>query len=138
MSQGERRHDVSHSGGCRQTSVATGIGRGESLFLGSRVADLERRLGDNVLKRAPARICATLARLVGPEPVKLTHEQLADLVGTSRETTTKVLGDLAARDLIALKRVRIIIRDEVALRQLAENDDLTVNTGGCRARTPAT
>jgi CRP/FNR family cyclic AMP-dependent transcriptional regulator len=103
-------------------------------FLSSRVVELERRLGDSVLKNAPARICATLGRFAGPDPVKLTHEQLADLVGTSRETATKVLGDLAARNLISPKRGRIIIRDSEALLLLAENGELAVSTGGYRRR----
>jgi CRP/FNR family cyclic AMP-dependent transcriptional regulator len=105
-------------------------------LLGSRVADLERRLGDSVLKSVPERIAATLARLAGPgrSTVRLTHEQLADLVGTSRETATKVLGDLGDRGLVALRRGRIVIRDGAALRELAESGSLSVPTGGHRAR----
>lgn len=102
-------------------------------FLGSRVADLERRLGDSVLKSAPERICATLGRLAGDEDgdatIRLTHAQLADLVGTSRETTTKVLGELAERGLIALRRGRIVVRDRVALMDRAEHG-LDVTIGG--------
>jgi CRP-like cAMP-binding protein len=108
-------------------------------FLGSRVADLERRLGDSVLKSAPERIAATLSRLggnsTGPTTVKLTHEQLADLVGTSRETTTKVLGDLATRGLVSLRRGKIIIRDSSALHDLAEGGGLSVTTGGHQRNT---
>ncbi|MDZ7576908.1 MAG: Crp/Fnr family transcriptional regulator [Candidatus Nanopelagicales bacterium] len=107
-------------------------------FLGSRVAELERRLGDSVLKSAPERIAATLARLAGEEgqmaAVRLTHEQLADLVGTSRETATKVLGDLSDRGLVSLRRGRMLVRDPAALRDLAEGGDLGVATGGYRPR----
>jgi CRP/FNR family transcriptional regulator, cyclic AMP receptor protein len=102
-------------------------------FLGSRVADLERRLGDSVLKSAPERVAVTLARLAGtglPTTVRLTHEQLADLVGSSRETTTKVLGDLADRGLVSLRRGRIVVREPVTLRTLAETGALSVATGG--------
>lgn len=107
-------------------------------FLGSRVADLERRLGDSVLKSAPERIAATLARLAGTTgdqaTVKLTHEQLADLVGSSRETTTKVLGDLADRGLVSLRRGRIVVRDPATLRDLADSGGLSVATGGYQAK----
>ncbi|MEI2716811.1 MAG: Crp/Fnr family transcriptional regulator [Candidatus Nanopelagicales bacterium] len=107
-------------------------------FLGSRVADLERRLGDSVLKSAPERIAATLARLAGntgdQATVKLTHEQLADLVGSSRETTTKVLGDLADRGLVSLRRGRIIVRDPATLRELADSGGLSVATGGYQSK----
>ena len=92
--------------------------------LGRRVGELERRLADTVLKPAPARVCAALATLAGspPEPVRLTHEQLADLVGTTRETTTKVLGDLRERDLVRVRRGRIDVLDPARLAELAVPD----------------
>ncbi len=99
--------------------------------LGARVIELERRLGDTVLKPIPQRIAALVARLAlasGPT-VRLTHEQLADLVGTTRETVTKVLGALADRRLVALKRGRIIVPNAEALRALSD-EDFTVPTGG--------
>ena len=100
-------------------------------FLGSRVADLERRLGDSVLRSAPARICATLARMgADGEVIRLTHGQLAELVGTSRETTTKVLGDLADRDLVSLRRGRIVVRSAQGLAALADSPDLATPIGG--------
>ncbi len=91
-------------------------------LLGERCAQLESRLTDTVLKSVPARICSTLATLAGspPAPVRLTHDQLADLVGTTRETTTKVLGDLKERRLIQLRRGRIQVLDPVAVLGLAD------------------
>ena len=55
-------------------------------FLGRRVAELENRLSDTVLKTAPERIASALYRLADRDGanVRLTHEQLADLVGTTR------------------------------------------------------
>lgn len=90
-------------------------------LLGSRVAELEQRLSDTVLKPVPARICATLVTLAGspPAPVRLTHEQLADLVGTTRETTTKVLGDLRDRHVIRLRRGRVEVTAAERLAELA-------------------
>jgi CRP-like cAMP-binding protein len=101
-------------------------------FLGSRVADLERRLGDTVLKSVPERIASTLARMAGNDSatIRLTHEQLADLVGTSRETATKVLGELGDRGLVSLRRGRIVVRDPGALRDVAEAGEISVSTGG--------
>ncbi|MBI1352341.1 MAG: cyclic nucleotide-binding domain-containing protein [Actinomycetales bacterium] len=102
--------------------------------LGARVAELERRLGDTVLKSVPARIASALAAMAGSgrADVRLTHEQLADLVGTSRETTTKVLGDLKDRGLVNLRRGRITVIDPNGLRQVSEIDSLTPVTGGPR------
>ncbi|MBK7621689.1 MAG: Crp/Fnr family transcriptional regulator [Kineosporiaceae bacterium] len=91
-------------------------------LLGARVGALETRLSDTVFKPVPARICSTLATLAGSPPtaVRLTHDQLADLVGTTRETTTKVLGDLRERNLIRLRRGRIDVLDPVAVLGLAQ------------------
>jgi CRP/FNR family transcriptional regulator, cyclic AMP receptor protein len=104
--------------------------------LGARVAELERRLGDTVLKSVPARIASALAAMAasGRADVRLTHEQLADLVGTTRETTTKVLADLKDRGLVHLRRGRITVVDARGLRQLAETEALSPATGGTRAR----
>lgn len=102
--------------------------------LGARVAELERRLGDTVLKSVPARIASALAAMAGGDraDIRLTHEQLADLVGTTRETTTKVLGDLRDRRLVQLKRGRIVVIDAHGLRQVAESDGLSPVLGGHR------
>ncbi len=101
--------------------------------LGRRLAEVEQRLADALLKTAPQRVAATLATLAGAAPssarlsgprgheVRLTHAQLADLVGTTRETTTKVLGDLQARGMVALRRGKVVVFDVEALHQLSED-----------------
>ncbi|GAB3166396.1 Crp/Fnr family transcriptional regulator [Myceligenerans halotolerans] len=97
--------------------------------LGRRIGDLERRLSDAVFKSVPQRVAGTLATLADSGQarpltrgvqVRLTHEQVAALAGTSRETTTKVLGELADRDLITLGRGRIVVLDRERLALLAE------------------
>ncbi|WP_198954539.1 Crp/Fnr family transcriptional regulator [Kineosporia sp. R_H_3] len=94
-------------------------------LLGSRIAELETRLTDTALKTVPARICSALATIAGspPTPVRLTHDQIADLVGTTRETTTKVLGDLRDRHYIRLRRGRIDVLDPLAVLELADRLD---------------
>ena len=93
-----------------------------SEILGRRLAALEQRLSDTVFKSVPQRVGETLLTLasqrsLGRAPVvQVTHEQLAALVGTSRETTTKVLGELAARGVVGLGRGRITELDPDALR----------------------
>ncbi|GAC1520244.1 MAG: hypothetical protein NVS3B1_02850 [Marmoricola sp.] len=73
----------------------------------------------------PERIATTLLTLTEGQTarpigrgvqVKLTHEQLAALAATSRETTTKVLGEFADSGLISLGRGRITVLDPAALR----------------------
>ena len=53
--------------------------------------------------------------------IKLTHEQLAALAGTSRETTTKILGEFADLGLVSLGRGRVNILDPQQLRRAGES-----------------
>lgn len=96
--------------------------------LGRRIGDLEQKFSDAVFKSVPERIAGalvTLAATASGRPlgrgvqVKLTHEQLAALAATSRETTTKVLGEFADRGLITLGRGRITVLDQAQLRALS-------------------
>jgi len=96
--------------------------------LGRRLAELEQRLTDAVFKTVPERIAGTLVTLALSHSgralgrtvqVKLTHEQLAALAATSRETTTKILGDFADQGLIALGRGRITILARDRLDEIA-------------------
>jgi CRP/FNR family transcriptional regulator, cyclic AMP receptor protein len=95
-----------------------------SEILGRRVAELERRLSDTVFKTAPERIAATLRQLASQQAkrplgrgsqIALTHEQIAALTGTSRETATKILDDYANRGLIRLGRGKLTILDTAAI-----------------------
>ncbi|MGH2705859.1 MAG: Crp/Fnr family transcriptional regulator [Actinomycetota bacterium] len=98
-------------------------------ILGARLAEMERRLSDTVFKNVHQRIARSLATLLSerrpgilsrPPQVLLTHEQIAALVGTTRETATKVLGDLADEGLIRLSRGRITVIDPKAVAARAE------------------
>lgn len=94
-------------------------------ILGTRLAEMERRLSDSVFKSVPQRIASTLCTLARESPrtgvltrgqqITLTHEQLAALVGTSRETATKVLGEFAERGLLRLGRGRITVLDSAGI-----------------------
>lgn len=100
--------------------------------LSRRLAEVEQRLADALLKTAPQRVAATLVTLAGAAPsspwlagprgqeVRLTHAQLADLVGTTRETTTKVLGDLQAKGVVALRRGKVVVLDARRLHEMSE------------------
>ena len=89
--------------------------------LGRRIGELEQKFSDAVFKSVPERIAGALATLAAASSerplgrgvqVKLTHEQLAALAATSRETTTKVLGELADQGHITLGRGRITVLDQ--------------------------
>jgi CRP-like cAMP-binding protein len=93
--------------------------------LGRRLALVEQRLSDAIFKSVPERIAGTLTVMASSHAlgrhhqVNLTHEQLAALAGTSRETTTKVLGEFADLGLIRLGRGRVTVLDSQGLSALA-------------------
>jgi len=90
-------------------------------MLSQRLADLEQRLEESSLRDVPARVAAALVRAAeqGGPKIAVTHQQLADLVGTHRETITRTLGDFRDRGLIALGRSQIEVIDLNGLRALA-------------------
>jgi CRP-like cAMP-binding protein len=89
-------------------------------ILGRRLVAMERRLAEEVFFSVPQRVAATLCTLIGdqakaapegPIQIPLTHGQIAALAGTSRETTTKALGELADHGALRLGRGRITVVD---------------------------
>lgn len=101
-----------------------------SRLLGEQVARLEERLTDMALRPLTARTAATLLTLEKAAPrtrftqarvVKLTHEQLAGLLGATREATSKTMADFAARGLIRQGRGRITIDDVDGLRRISRS-----------------
>ncbi len=52
-------------------------------------------------------------------PSSLTHEEMAQMIGASRETVTRLLGDLKKKELIRLDGSTLVIRDRLALEQMA-------------------
>jgi CRP/FNR family cyclic AMP-dependent transcriptional regulator len=47
--------------------------------------------------------------------VALTHEEIAQLIGTSRETVTRILGDFRGRQIATLKGSTLVVRNRQAL-----------------------
>ncbi|MGD9892778.1 MAG: Crp/Fnr family transcriptional regulator, partial [Dehalococcoidia bacterium] len=91
--------------------------------LAARLESAEERLETLAFKGVPARLAETLLRLAGPDGAEIagvTHQDLAELIGAYRETTTKILNEFRARGLIDLHRLRIRILDPNSLRRLAE------------------
>lgn len=97
-------------------------------ILGERVGELEDRLTDLALRPLASRVAVTLLNLArpprGPGPfartpeVRLTHEQIAGVIGATREATSRVLSDFAERGLVRQGRGRILITDPSGLRRL--------------------
>jgi CRP/FNR family transcriptional regulator, cyclic AMP receptor protein len=51
--------------------------------------------------------------------LSLTHEEIAQIVGVSRETVTRTFSDLKNKSLITVKGPAIVIRDKAGLEALA-------------------
>lgn len=98
---------------------------GLSLFLmkimGSRVLEMEKRLESLVFKDSRTRIIDFLKSLatrkgqrVGYEMLVrkfMTHQEIANLTATSRQTVTTVLNELRNKNILTFNRRRLLIRD---------------------------
>lgn len=99
-----------------------------SKLLGERLIEIENKLEDLLFKGVNARLARTLLHLVqqyGESDadgvrirLKLTHEELAHLIGSTRETTSLALGDLERQGLLRKQRGIIIVKDVERLKQL--------------------
>jgi CRP-like cAMP-binding protein len=92
-------------------------------LLARRVEDAEERLADSAYKSTPARIATTLLRLSGEDsaPVRLSHQDIAEMVGTYRETATRILNEMRSASLIDLRRLEIAVRDRAGLEAIAHD-----------------
>ncbi|MEL6122331.1 MAG: Crp/Fnr family transcriptional regulator [Bacteroidota bacterium] len=90
-------------------------------IIGNRAMEMERRLESLVFKDSRSRIIEFLVDLnakkgqrVGYEWVVrkfITHQEIANLTATSRQTVTTVLNELKNKNLLTFNRKRLLIRD---------------------------
>jgi CRP/FNR family cyclic AMP-dependent transcriptional regulator len=92
---------------------------------GKRLREAEERLENMAFKGIPARLASLLLRVAEEQQSEtitgLTHQDLAESVGTYRETATQVLNDLKGQGLIEIGRKRITILDRERLAEVAES-----------------
>ena len=86
-----------------------------------RLASAGSRVEEFAYSRVEARIAAAILNYAtdGEDSVEASHQEIADAAGTYRETATRILNDLKARQLIRLSRCSIDIDDELALAAVA-------------------
>lgn len=103
-------------------------------ILGKRLLDVERRISILTFKLVPIRVISLLLHLsengLAPE-IRCTHEELANMVGANRETVTRVLNELRARNAIEVHRGRITILDPqqlLTIEQSEQFDDSSSNS----------
>lgn len=94
--------------------------------IGEKLRKIERRLESLIFKDARERIidfmkdmAENYGKVIGEEVLvkhNLTHQDIANLTATSRQTVTTVLNDLKEQDLIYMERNKFLIRDLNELR----------------------
>lgn len=93
-----------------------------SKLLGARLRALHGRVEDLIFRDVPARIVHALRELSAlpngaakpeaPVRVRVTHQELANLIGCNRETVSAVLGQFRRRGLVRIERQAITILDQ--------------------------
>jgi len=90
--------------------------------LGGRLRDAQNRLKDLAGERIEqrlARILLMLATKLGPS-LPFTRQELADMVGTTIETTIRFMSRLKSAGIIRSTRGKVVIVDETKLKLLSE------------------
>jgi len=89
---------------------------------GRRLAQVENRLEDVAYKRLPERLAGELLRQrrhFNADQVRISHQALADALGTYRETISAILRDFKRDEWVELGYRRITIKNADALQAMA-------------------
>ena len=57
-----------------------------------------------------------------PFELRHTHEEIANMIGASRETVTRLLAEMKKRQIVELKGSTLVIRNAAALRKMANHN----------------
>ncbi len=97
-------------------------------LIGSRLKKIESRIEDLVFRDVPTRLAhllLSLSRDFGEQKedgvrlnVKMTHQELANLIGSTRETVSATLNDFKRQGLIQQDHHAITIRDQERLASI--------------------
>ncbi|HSH22165.1 MAG TPA: Crp/Fnr family transcriptional regulator [Candidatus Caenarcaniphilales bacterium] len=100
--------------------------------LAIRLQEAERELEAMAYQRVGQRLArklVDLARRFGADSVRgtiiqarLTQQELADMIGTTRETLAHTLADFRRRGLLSTDRHRVVIHDAERLLEIADGD----------------
>jgi CRP/FNR family transcriptional regulator, cyclic AMP receptor protein len=96
--------------------------------LSRRLRAMERKLADIAFKSVPQRLAGVLLSLVAdggdtaddtvPAVLRYTHQQLAEMIGSYRETVTKAIGEFREAGLIRVEEDAIYLTDIARLRAI--------------------
>ncbi len=94
----------------------------------SRALEIEQVLSEAVFHSVRSRVAAGLLRLQRKATggrgavISVTHQEIANLIGSTRETTTATLHALRTEGLVELANRRLTILDPEALERVARSD----------------
>ncbi len=92
-----------------------------------RIMDLEQVLAETVFNTVRSRIASCLLKLYrrqtgqGTSVLHVTHQEIANLIGATRETTTATLHDLRDEGLLEIANRRVVLRDINSLDRVSRN-----------------
>lgn len=96
-------------------------------LIGSRALEMEKRLESLIFKDSRSRIIEFLLNLVEKKGQRvgyewvvrkfITHQEIANLTATSRQTVTSVLNELKTVNILTFDRKRLLIRDLEKLQE---------------------
>ncbi len=123
---------------------APGLALGVTKLIGMRRKRVERKLRSLLFRSNRERLTQLLLDLAeqygnattnGIElAIKLSHQDLASIIGATRETVTTVLGELQGEGLLRIQRQKLTLLD---LRRLAAGIDANVSSPGTAQATRA-
>jgi CRP-like cAMP-binding protein len=95
-------------------------------LMGQRLRETENKLTDIAFKSVPQRLASVLLSLAGeaepggaaPSVMRYTHQQLAEMIGSYRETVTKAMGEFRDAGLIRIDEDAIRLSDRDGLERL--------------------
>lgn len=93
-------------------------------YVRHRACDMEEVFSETVFRPVSSRIAAGLLRLCRQESgeartISITHQEVANLAGSTRETTTAVLHSLRKAGVVEIANRRVTVLDLDALRSVA-------------------
>lgn len=91
-------------------------------LIANRLREVEARMETVAFKSVPARLAASILELAdGHRQVTgVSHQDLAEMVGTYRETVTRILNEFRTDGYIDLGRLNVAILQPDALREIAD------------------
>lgn len=90
-------------------------------LMARRLRDVEVRMETVAFKSVPTRLATFLLELANDgRVIGVSHQDLADMVGTYRETVTRILNEFRSAGYIDLGRLNVTILKPDALRNIAD------------------